>query len=148
VAEPDRLGGTVPAWALEFLTSARVGRLATADAAGRPLVVPVCYAFDGARCYWVVDPKPKRTRELRRLRHIAENPRVALVVDHYEEDWRALRWVLVEGPAAVVAEPAERARALELLAAKYPQYRALGLPGSAGPAVVIAAERIVAWRSH
>ena len=71
-----------PAWALALLRDARVGRLATADADGRPLVVPVCYAFDGARCYSAVDAKPKRTRELRRLKNIAANPHVSL---HYKD---------------------------------------------------------------
>src|SRR2546426_974484 len=70
-----------PAWALALLRDARVGRLATADATGQPLVVPVCYVFDGTRCYSAVDAKPKRTRELRRLKNIAANPHVSLVVD-------------------------------------------------------------------
>ncbi|HXH82115.1 MAG TPA: TIGR03668 family PPOX class F420-dependent oxidoreductase [Candidatus Tectomicrobia bacterium] len=136
-----------PAWALEFLASARVGRLATADAAGRPLVVPVCFVFDGARCYWAVDPKPKRTRELRRLRHIAENPRVALVVDRYDEDWTALRWVILEGAARVVDEAETRHHALALLCDKYHQYRALGLATSDDAVVEIVPERVLAWRA-
>ena len=84
-----------PAWALALLRDARVGRLATADAAGRPLVVPVCYVFDGARCYSAVDAKPKRTRELRRLKNISANPHVSLVVDVWDEDWSKLCWLIV-----------------------------------------------------
>ncbi len=78
-----------PAWALALLRDARVGRLATADATGQPLVVPVCYALDadGRHLYSAIDAKPKRTRQLRRLRNIAANPRVSLVVDEYDEDW-------------------------------------------------------------
>ncbi|HEU5320007.1 MAG TPA: TIGR03668 family PPOX class F420-dependent oxidoreductase [Methylomirabilota bacterium] len=135
-----------PAWALAFLREARVGRLATADAAGRPLVVPVCYAFDGACCWSAVDAKPKRTRQLRRLRNIAENPRAALVVDHYEEDWRALRWVLVEGPAEVLTDGPATAGALDLLRDKYRQYREGALPADGVALIRLTAERLLHWR--
>ena len=107
---------SAPAWALAFLGEARVGRLATADAAGRPLVVPVCFAVDGDAVYSAVDDKPKRTRELRRLRNIAENPHVALVVDEWSEDWARLRWVMIEGTADVLTGGTEFGRAIDLLA--------------------------------
>jgi PPOX class probable F420-dependent enzyme len=135
-----------PAWATEFLEVARVGRLATVDAGGRPLVVPICYALDGARIYSAVDAKPKRTRELRRLRNIAENPRVSLVVDEYDEDWTRLRWVIVEGHADVLVEGDEFTRAVDRLVAKYPQYRQLALPRDSGALVRITADRVLAWR--
>jgi PPOX class probable F420-dependent enzyme len=135
-----------PAWALAFLREARVGRLATADAAGRPLVVPVCFAFDGEALYSAVDDKPKRTRELRRLRHVAENPHGSLVVDEWHEDWSRLRWVIVEGSADVLRAGAEFSRAIELLGAKYPQYRAMDLRTD-GAVLRLRAERILAWRA-
>jgi PPOX class probable F420-dependent enzyme len=135
-----------PAWALALLRDARVGRLATADAAGQPLVVPVCLAFDGARCYSAVDAKPKRTRELRRLKNIAANPQVSLVVDVWDEDWSRLCWVIVEGRAEVLTRGAEFTRAIDLLLAKYPQYRAMGLDRAEGAVVTVAPRRILAWR--
>lgn len=138
----------LPAAVADFLRDGRVGRLATADAAGRPLAVPVCYAVDGLRCYSAVDAKPKRTRALRRLRNIADNPRVALVVDHYEEDWSALRWVIVEGVADVLTGGPEFTRAIDLLVAKYPQYRTLGLDREAGTVIRITAERVLHWRGR
>jgi PPOX class probable F420-dependent enzyme len=138
--------GSAPAWALALLRDARVGRLATADAAGRPLVVPVCYAFDGVRCYSAVDAKPKRTRNLRRLRNIAENPHVSLVVDEWDEDWSRLRWVIVEGRTEVLTAGAGFTRAIDLLLAKYPQYRALPLERTEGAVIEIAPERILTWR--
>ena len=138
--------GETPAWAVEFLTTARVGRLATAGTDGRPLVVPVCYAFDGVHAYSAIDAKPKRTRELRRLRNIAENPRVALVVDEYDEDWTRLCYVLVEGPADVLTEGADFSRAIDLLVAKYPQYRTLTLSREAGAVIRIRPDRILPWR--
>ena len=131
---------------MAFLREARVGRLATVDASGRPLVVPVCYAFDGVTVYSAVDAKPKRTRELRRLRNIAENPNVSLVVDEYDEDWSRLRWVIVEGAASVLEGGAEFTQAIDLLRGKYPQYRALALDRDAGAVVRIAPSRLLSWR--
>jgi len=136
-----------PAWAAELLAAARVGRLATADGAGRPLVVPVCYAFDGTWLYSAVDAKPKRTRELRRLRNVAENAYVSLVVDEYDEDWTRLRYVIVEGRADVLHEGDDFAGAIDLLAAKYAQYRTLlPLSRDAGTVLRIAPTRILTWR--
>ena len=137
---------TAPAWALALLREARVGRLATADAAGRPLVVPVCFAFDGEALYSAVDDKPKRTRELRRLRNIAENPHVSLVVDEWHEDWSRLCWVIVEGGADILRSGTDMSRAIELLREKYPQYRAMDLRTD-GAVVRMRAERILAWRA-
>jgi PPOX class probable F420-dependent enzyme len=136
-----------PAWALALLRDARVGRLATADASGQPLVVPVCYAFDGARCYSAVDGKPKRTRELRRLKNIAANPQASLVVDVWDEDWAKLCWVMVEGRATILERGQEFTRAIDLLIAKYPQYLAMGLDRTEGVVVHLDAGRILAWRA-
>jgi len=135
-----------PAWALALLRDARVGRLATADAAGRPLVVPVCYAFDGARCYSAVDAKPKSTRNLRRLKNIAANPHVSLVVDVWDEDWSKLCWVIVEGRAEVLTTGADFTRAIDQLVAKYPQYRAMGLDRAEGAVIALTPARVLAWR--
>jgi PPOX class probable F420-dependent enzyme len=129
-----------------MLREARVGRLATANAAGRPLVVPVCFAFDGAAIYSAVDDKPKLTRNLRRLRNIAENPHASLVVDAWDEDWTRLAWVIVEGGAEVVRGGAGFTRALELLRAKYPQYRTMALERD-GAVLRLAADRILSWRA-
>ena len=137
---------SAPAWAIAFLRDARVGRLATADAAGRPLVVPICYAFDGARCFSAVDAKPKRTRNLRRLSNIAANPHVSLVVDRWDEDWSQLCWVIVEGRAEVLTSGAQFSRAIDLLVAKYPQYATLPLDRADGAVVAITPDRVLAWR--
>jgi PPOX class probable F420-dependent enzyme len=99
---------------------ARVARLATVGEDGRPHVVPICFVLDGDTLYSAVDEKPKRTRALRRLRNIEQNPWVEIVIDHYEEDWTKLWWVRLRGRARIVDRDE---RALELLAAKYPQYR-------------------------
>lgn len=136
-----------PAWALALLAEARVARLATADARGRPALVPVCYVFDGARAYSAVDAKPKRTRNLRRLRNIAENPRVSLLVDEWDEDWSRLRYVIVEGAATVLRSGTEFARAINFLTTKYPQYRAMGLDRESGVVIRLEPDRVLAWRA-
>jgi len=130
-----------------FILAARVARLATADAAGAPHVVPVCYAFDGERFYFVVDDKPKApaARPLKRLRNIRDNPRVALVIDRYSEDWTALAWVLVSGTASLVAAQREYAQALALLHERYAQYRSMPLAFERNPMVRITPGRIRAW---
>ena len=138
----------LPAWAAELLRDSRVARLGTADRAGRPLVVPVCYAFDGRACYSAIDAKPKRVaaRDLRRVRNIEANPHVSLVVDHYDEDWSRLAWVIVEGRGDLVIEGPVRAMAVDLLLAKYAQYRAMGLDREGAMVIRITAERALAWR--
>jgi PPOX class probable F420-dependent enzyme len=135
-----------PAWAVELLRTARVGRLATATRDGRPLVVPVCYAFDETHVYSAIDAKPKRTRELRRLRNIEENPRVSLVVDEYDEEWTRLRYVIVDGQADVLTGGPKFTRAIDLLVDKYPQYRTLGLSRDAGTVIRITPDRLLHWR--
>jgi PPOX class probable F420-dependent enzyme len=146
VGEADQVATTAPAWALALLRDARVGRLATADAAGRPLVVPVCYAVDGLRLYSAVDAKPKSTRNLRRLRNIADNPHVSLVVDVWDEDWSRLAWVIVEGRAEVLTSGDRFGRAIDLLEEKYPQYRALRLDRTQGTVVAVTPTRVLSWR--
>lgn len=130
---------------VRFLTSRRVGRLATAGADGRPHVVPVCYAFDGVLLYTPIDEKPKRVGagELRRIRNLRENPQVSIVVDDYDEDWTRLAFVIVRGRAEIVERGEERSEALTLLRDKYPQYRAMALEER--PLLVIEPESVAAW---
>jgi PPOX class probable F420-dependent enzyme len=136
-----------PAWALGLLRDARVGRLATASATGQPLVVPVCFVLDEGRIYSAVDAKPKRTRDLRRLRNIRENPRVSLVADVWEEDWTRLQWVSAEGDAEILERGEAFARAIDLLSGKYPQYTTLPLDPRSGAVIAIDVRRVLAWRA-
>ena len=104
-----------------------MARLATTDANGRPHIVPVTFALQGDTVYSVTDAKPKRTTALRRYDNVRANPAVALLVDHYEDDWTALWWVRADGLARVLdAATPEAKHAIELLAKRYPQQRATG----------------------
>ena len=109
--------------------------------------MPVCFAFDGEALYSAVDDKPKRTRQLRRLRNVTENPQASLLVDEWSEDWSRLCWVIVQGPADVLTGGADFARAIDALRAKYEQYRVMGLPRDHGAVVRMRAEQILTWRA-
>ncbi len=116
-----------PAEARRRFAAARVGRLATVAADGSPHLVPVVFVVLGESVYSVVDQKPKRTMELRRLQNARETGRAALLVDHYEEDWEALWWVRADGTARVIdADDPEARRAIAALRERYPQQRPRG----------------------
>ena len=122
------------------LTDARVARLATADATGQPHLVPITFAVDGDELVFVIDLKPKTTTALKRLRNIEENPAVSVLVDRYDDDWTQLWWVRADGQASI----AEATTAdLDLLSAKYPQYRQAPPPG---PAIRIAITKLTGWK--
>jgi PPOX class probable F420-dependent enzyme len=138
----------VPA-ARQRFASAPVARLASTTPSGRPHIVPVTFVLDssagqGDRIYTAVDAKPKTTPHLQRLRNIAANPLVALLADHYQEDWDHLWWVRADGRASILDEPAAMSPALDLLAARYPQYRQHP-PG--GPVICVQVERWTGWAS-
>lgn len=128
-----------------FLDGRRVGRLATADGAGRPHVVPACFALGARGVYITIDEKPKRKtgRPLKRIRNILENPSVALVVDRYDEDWSRLGWVMVRGSAEILENGDEHDRAQALLRDRYPQYRRMALEDL--PVIAVRAERVTSW---
>jgi PPOX class probable F420-dependent enzyme len=124
------------------LAAARVARLATAGSDGQPHLVPVTFVVDGDLIYTAVDHKPKTTVNLRRLRNILQNPRVALLADHYTEDWDALWWVRVDGSASIVEYGQAAQHPIDVLAERYEQYR---LSRPTGPVIVIQADRWTGW---
>ena len=128
-----------------FLEHQRVARLATVDESGQPHAVPVCYALLDGVIYTPIDEKPKRGGRLRRVRNILAEPRVCLVVDHYEEDWSRLIWLQVRGFASVVDDIAERTGAIEALRARYPQYAAMDLESR--PLIRVDPRHVVGWSS-
>jgi PPOX class probable F420-dependent enzyme len=119
--------------------------MATVTEAGRPHIVPVTFAVDGNYIYTAVDAKPKNesaARGLQRLRNIEAEPRVALLADHYADDWTSLWWARADGRASIVTELQRTARPIALLTARYPQYRDVALPG---PVIAIRVERWSGW---
>jgi coenzyme F420-0:L-glutamate ligase / coenzyme F420-1:gamma-L-glutamate ligase len=131
---------------LNFIQRQRVGRFATADQDGRPHIVPVCYACDGAALYIALDTKPKRVepQRLKRVRNLLANPQVALLVDHYSDDWSELAFVLIRGTAELVPpEATEHRVAIELLRDRYPQYREM--PIQEQPVIAIRPTAVTAW---
>ena len=129
-----------------FARAQRVARLATVDAQGRPHLIPVCYAFDGALFYTPLDDKPKRVADwqLQRVRNISAQAAVALLIDRYEDDWSRIGYLLVRGRAALLAaEDTRVARGLTLLRERYRQYRTMALENHL--MIVITPQRVTSW---
>ena len=129
----------------QFLDGQRVARLATADSGGRPHVIPICFVVVGNTVYFSVDEKPKRKSRapLKRIANMRENPSVALVFDHYDEDWEQLGWVMVQGRAEELASGDEHDRAQASLRARYRQLA--GMRIEALPVVAIRIEHAASW---
>jgi PPOX class probable F420-dependent enzyme len=131
--------------ASRLLRAARVAHLATADRDGQPLVLPICFVFDGKEFFSPIDEKPKRAapRDLKRVRNIIENPQVSLVIDRYDEDWAKLAYLLVTGEARILSRGQKHQSAATLLRRKYPQYRSMAIHER--PIIVIKPKRVVSW---
>ena len=128
-----------------FLDGRRIGHLATADRSAVPHVVPVCFGLAEDRLYITIDQKPKRDRgrPLKRLSNITDNPRVAIVFDRYDEDWRRLAWVMLHGRAEILAAGSEHDRAQSLLRSRYRQLDAMQIGQL--PVIAIDIERVASW---
>ena len=144
--------GLAPA-ELGLLEAARRATLATIAPDGRPRLVPVCYAVlpgggdeSSAAALWIpLDAKPKAVADVRllaRVRDIARDPRVTILVDRWSEDWDALGWVRLEGEAVLVEPPTEAEVASELLR-RYPQYADHDL--GRRPALRCVVQRVTSW---
>ena len=129
----------------DFVDGRRIGHLATADRSAVPQVVPVCFGLAEDRLYITIDQKPKQARDrpLKRLRNIAENPRVAIVFDRYDEDWRRLAWVMLHGQAEILTAGSEHGRAQSLLRSRYPQLGAMQIEEL--PVIAMRIERVASW---
>jgi len=128
--------------AKQRLAESKMARLATVSDEGQPHIVPIVFALDGDTLYFAVDAKPKTTTNLKRLKNIASNPAVSVLVDHFEDDWSKLWWVRADGTARVITDESDAQRATELLVTKYAQYRTAR---PAGPVVAIQIDRITGW---
>lgn len=134
-----RLDGAV---ARKLFTGARVARLATVSGDGDPHLVPFTFAVADDVIFHAVDEKPKSSADLKRLRNIRENRRVAALADGYDEDWSRLWWARADGDAEIFEENSDATR---LLAEKYPQYRERR---PTGPVVAIRVRRWSGWTAN
>ena len=75
--------------AVAMFAESPVAMLATVGSDGAPHVVPVVFAVHNDVVYTAVDAKRKTTQRLRRLANIEGNPKVSMLVDHYDDDWTA-----------------------------------------------------------
>jgi PPOX class probable F420-dependent enzyme len=136
------------AWSTQvqaFVRSHRVARLASIDAAGQPLVLPICYVVEGTTLYSPTDAKPKRVpvQRLKRLQNIRDHPQVALVSDDYSDDWTQLSYVLLHGQAAIITDGPAFDHAIIALRQKYAQYQAM--PIDDNPMIAVRLTRVVSW---
>lgn len=133
---------TLPGWALALLQDSRVGRLGLIDDHDRPRVLPISYAVSDGLLFNAVDHKPKRTRELARIRFLRRNPAAALNVDLYHDEWSKLAWVQLLGEVDVLdVLPVD---ALDALVEKYAPYRRRP---PTGPFLRFRVERALTWRA-
>ena len=135
----------LPDYERHFLAHQRVAYLATADSRAVPHVVPVCFAIFEDTLYITIDEKPKRLSgfALKRLKNIAENPAVAVVVDRYDEDWARLGWVMLHGRAEILSQGTEHQYAQSLLRSRYPQLGAMQI--AKYPVIAVRIERTTSW---
>jgi PPOX class probable F420-dependent enzyme len=129
--------------ALALLDQSPIGRLATVDRSGEPFAIPICFLVDGNLVYSVIDEKPKRTQHLKRVRNIEETGRATLIVDHYEDNWQQLGWVMLRGNATIVEPGTEHATAVASLRDRYQQYRTMSLDEA--PMLRIEVDRATEW---
>ena len=122
-----------------------MAHLGLLDAESHPRVVPVTFAVAGGSLWSAVDRKPKRRagEELARVRWLRRDPRAALTVDRYREDWNELAWLQVLGEVRVVPVE-ENGAALRALARRYPAYRDEAPPG---PLLELRPRRCLCWRA-
>ena len=132
---------------LHILKTGRVARMATADRTGEPHIVPVCYVFDEGCLFTPIDSKPKRVsyEKLKRVKNISANPKISILLDRYSEDWKELYYILITGTADLLPYGHSRKRAVELLTAKYSQYKEMGLGDLRLPVIRITPVNIVSW---
>lgn len=110
-----------------------------------PHIVPITFAIRGDEVISAVDHKPKRTKRLQRLINIEAYAAVTLLVDHYSDDWEQLWWVRADGLATIIESGTGQASAVDLLVAKYDQYK---VRRPTGPVISVAVDMWTGWQAH
>jgi len=126
----------------------RVARLGTVDIYNQPYVIPVVFVFDGAYFFIPLDSKRKTVSpgDLRRVKNIEKNAKVALLVDEYSDSWKDLWFIMILGLAGLVknSEIVQLKEIHRMLIAKYPQYESLGMGDSC---IKIKPIKVTSWKN-
>jgi nitroimidazol reductase NimA-like FMN-containing flavoprotein (pyridoxamine 5'-phosphate oxidase superfamily) len=117
----------------------RVARVATVGD-GMPHLVPVCPVVVGGKIYF------GSGRRGRKVRNVRANPRLALTVDVYSDDWSQITGVMVQGTGRVIERGPRFRRIRRRLYAKYPQYpREAALGESDSVIVELTPTHVFSW---
>jgi len=124
----------------EMIQCERVCRVATAGKGGMPRLVPVCHVLHNGKIYFASGD------DGRKMKNLADNPRVTVTVDSYSDLWPALRGVMVQGTAKLIEGGPRFRRIRALLYKKYPQYpREAALSESDSVVVEVTPVRVFSW---
>jgi nitroimidazol reductase NimA-like FMN-containing flavoprotein (pyridoxamine 5'-phosphate oxidase superfamily) len=100
---------------LDLLRQHNVLTLATVREDDWPQATTVGYVHDGLTLYVGCAANSQKLRNIERCN------KVSLTIDHDQGHWSRIRGLSMGATAEVVTDPAEIARATELILAKYPQ---------------------------
>ena len=132
------------------IAKAKVARLATVDSECKPHLIPVVFVYDNDYYFIPIDQKSKRSKpeNLKRVKNIQQNPNVALLIDEYNEDWRKLYFIMIQGKASIVggkeSEQVLLEKAHKMLSGKYVQYQEIGIGDYI---IMIVPQKVITWKN-
>ena len=107
---------------LGILDQHRLITVATNRPDGWPQATTVGYVNDGLSLNFLCSAQSQKAKNL------ARDSRISLTIDHDTPDPKAISGVSMAARAQAVNDPTERARALDLLRRRFPEYAALPMP--------------------
>lgn len=137
-----------------IIDKARVARLATVDSECKPHLIPVVFVFDNYSYFIPIDEKTKRSRpeKLKRAKNIQQNSNVTLLIDDYNENWRKLYFIMIQGKASIIGgkqleqnELLLLEKAHKLLSDKYLQYQKIGIGEYV---IMIIPQKVITWKNE
>jgi PPOX class probable F420-dependent enzyme len=136
-----------------IIDKAMVARLATVDSECKPHLIPVVFVYDND-CYFIpIDEKTNRSKpeNLKRVKNIQQNPNVALLIDGYNEDWRKLYFIMIQGKASIIGgkesdqnEHVLLEKAHKMLSGKYVQYQEIDIGHYI---IMIVPQKVITWKN-
>jgi nitroimidazol reductase NimA-like FMN-containing flavoprotein (pyridoxamine 5'-phosphate oxidase superfamily) len=123
----------------KMLERVRVAHVASVGD-GMPHLVPVCHVLAGGKLYF------GSGRRGRKVLNVRKNPRLAMTVDLYSDDWSHITGVMVQGRGRVIERGPRFRRLRRRLYAKYPQYsREAALGDSDSVIVELTPTHVFSW---